>query len=497
MPTLPRFSASLEGNTAALKNVHRPGDGRPRGCRAGGDSAPGTGQRSPRPLCPTSWQRRRHFSQRHPTSASGAKGRTRSAKAHGSASRLREGSGTRRRRAGARGAARPRFCGSRGAFTASPIFPAAGRAQSSRSTVCPPSTAGKKTPKLWAFSSELGGTAGVRPTPGQKAFPGVRRAPSGLPTVRSRSVLPTPAPRGRRRPSRGLPRPPERRGSAYRRLGRSARGSSAKAAAAPHARLPDSPLPARSRPAHRTAASDEVPATSLGGHRVRTGRPGAADAAAVHLPPSSLPAQQRLTAADSPRGRSCPLTRRLSPGGPLGTQSAPARRLLLRSPRQRSARSGPAQHSLRKRPERHAPPGDWLRAASIPRRLGGAGLRAARPVPAPTRTLGGESGAREVDPGSSAGRRLVRLWVAIAPAREREGSVVRLTAFVLLLSVSRAPSPRLAGLGVRAPPAALRRPRALPPARKGREAGAAGLGRARGARPLSGARRVPDRFGAS
>lgn len=143
---------------------------------------------------------------------------------------------------------------------------------------------------------------------------------------------------------------------------------------------------------------------------VRTSRAGAADAAVVHFFPSSLP--WPANSALPPQTAAHPL-QTFMPTHPPPHSRRPARNttsyaatasLQGRTPNI-SLRT--AQRSLRKRSEPNAPPGDWLRAAPIPRSPGRAGLSAARLVPAQSRA-GGESGIREVGPVRSAGRWLVR-----------------------------------------------------------------------------------------
>lgn len=124
----------------------------------------------------------------------------------------------------------------------------------------------------------------------------------------------------------------------------------------------------------------------LGPHR-QTGRCGWSQS--PPFPSSRGPARSspRHRQHPSPCGRSWPLTRRPTPGGRTETIPAPRRRRrrLLRpdasgQPQRRAARRGWRKRSLRK-----ALPGDWLRAAPIPRSPDWAGLRAVRSVCAPPR----------------------------------------------------------------------------------------------------------------
>ena len=159
---------------------------------------------------------------------------------------------------------------------------------------------------------------------------------------------------------------------------------------------PDSPpLSSRSCTSRQSRdATTRVWGASRGGHLARIARQGATDGAKVHLSPQAeglRAAPHGTREQHRPCGRSWPLTRRPTPGSRTKAVPAPRRRRrrLLRpdvssQPQRRSARRGWRKLSWRK-----ARPGDWLRAAPIPRSPDWAGPRAERSVSAPLRARSG------------------------------------------------------------------------------------------------------------
>ena len=155
---------------------------------------------------------------------------------------------------------------------------------------------------------------------------------------------------------------------------------------------PDSPpLSSRSCTSRqRRGATTRIWGASRGGHLARIARQGAADGAKAHLYPQAegLPAAPHGTREQhSACGRSWPLTRRPTPGSRTAAVPAPRRRLrrLLRPDASSQSQRRAARRGGRKRSLRKALPGDWLKAAPIPRSPDWAGPRAERSVSAPLR----------------------------------------------------------------------------------------------------------------
>lgn len=137
-----------------------------------------------------------------------------------------------------------------------------------------------------------------------------------------------------------------------------------------------------------------TPRGPLGRHRP-TGRRGRSRSAFSPFKPT--PARQELaTAADSTTAPAA--VRAHSPAARLPAAGWEQRRLRGNRVSSRPNASGQPQHGLRKLSELNALPGDWLRAAPIPRFPCGAGLSAAAP--------GAHLGVLEVGSG-----RLVSCWL--------------------------------------------------------------------------------------
>lgn len=136
----------------------------------------------------------------------------------------------------------------------------------------------------------------------------------------------------------------------------------------------------------------------LGDHSAGTARQGAGDAAEVHFHPSSPPRPARSLPLPQTALQPPAAVRAHSPAARLPAAGWEQRRLRGNRVSSRPNASGKPQHGLRKLSELNALPGDWLRAAPIPRFPCGAGLSAAAP--------GAHLGVLEVGSG-----RLVSCWL--------------------------------------------------------------------------------------